>query len=142
MSGACDFIDRMLLPRQPPSLDPSCDPLPASHAESTTSTPSAVLVHCDQGISRSATIVIAYLMSRRGAKLEDALAAVHAKRKVKPIANFMAQLEVWEQVRYQIWEDAEKRVPKAPYAAYREKRAALLKEKGLTGNEPIGPINL
>jgi hypothetical protein len=81
-------------------------------------------------------------MRKHGTQLEDALAAVQAKRKVKPSANFMAQLVVWEQVGYQIWGDAEKQVPKEPYAAYREKRAALLKAKGLTGNEPIGPINL
>jgi Dual specificity phosphatase, catalytic domain len=103
---------------------------------------SGVLIHCDQGISRSATIVVAYLMRKHRAKLEDVLAAVRAKRKVKPSPNFVAQLEIWEQVGYQIWEDVEKKIPKKLYLAYTKRRAADLKAKGLTGNEPIRPLNL
>jgi dual specificity phosphatase 12 len=101
-----------------------------------------VLVHCDQGVSRSATAVVAYLMRKHHATLSDALTMVQKKRKVKPNPNFMDQLQVWEQVEYQIWEDAEKKVPKLPYATYLEKRAEVLKSLGLTGNEPIAPVNL
>jgi dual specificity phosphatase 12 len=54
----------------------------------------------------------------------------------------MNQLEVWEQVEYEPWEDEDKMIPKAPYKAFLEARAAQLKLEGLTGNEPIRPLNL
>lgn len=141
MSNICDFIDRMFLPVQPlsSSLENPETPVEASTSAQASS---GVLIHCDQGISRSATIVVAYLMRKHRAKLEDVLAAVRAKRKVKPSPNFIAQLEIWEQVGYQLWEDVEKKIPKKLYLAYTERRAADLKAKGLTGNEPIRPLNL
>jgi len=54
-----------------------------------------VLVHCRQGISRSATVVIAYLMqSRRIFCLDDALHFVQSKReKVCPNIGFILALE-------------------------------------------------
>jgi protein-tyrosine phosphatase len=105
--------------------------------------PGVVLVHCDQGISRSATMVIAYLMREQRKGLEEVLAEVRAKRpRIKPSDNFMDQLKVWEQVGYQIWEDDERNIPKEAYRVYLERRAAVLKAKGLTGDEPIRPLSL
>ena len=101
------------------------------------STSSTVLVHCTAGVSRSATAVIAYLMRKNHEELEVVLARIKEKRKVKPNANFMEQLQIWRDVEYDIWEDAERRVPKEAYRAYLERRAAALKAKGLTGNEPL-----
>jgi len=118
MDHVCEFIDRML------------------QSES----PGAVLVHCKYGVSRSPTIVIAYLMRKRGLKFEDALAMVKEKRKVRPSANFVKQLQIWEQVGHEIWEDSETKVPKAEYQAYLNERAAILMAKGLTGDEPIEPV--
>ncbi|KAJ6177732.1 dual specificity protein phosphatase 5 [Penicillium mononematosum] len=40
---------------------------------------------------------------------------------------------VWEEVGYQVWENKDKTVPKPAYKAFLDDRAALLKEKGLTG---------
>ncbi len=95
-----------------------------------------VLVHCVHGRSRSATFVIAYLMRQRRRSLSEILAEVQQKRsRVKPSENFLAQLEVWGQVEYEIWEDENKKMPKEPYAM-------LLKEKGLTGELPKKPANL
>ena len=88
-----------------------------------------VLVHCVQGVSRSTTFVIAYLMRRDRRGLDEVLADVKLKRKVRPSENFMTQLGLWGQMEYEIWEDEEKKVPKAPYAK-------LLKEKGLTAVLP------
>lgn len=52
-----------------------------------------VLVHCYAGVSRSATIVIAYLISL-GMSLEDALAYVIKKRlRVQPNTGFFQQLK-------------------------------------------------
>ncbi|KAE8354286.1 protein-tyrosine phosphatase-like protein [Aspergillus coremiiformis] len=109
MSDACDFIDNALrsVPEQPTSKD---DPQPTQGG--------GVLVHCGKGISRSATIVIAYLMRTRHMALHDALEMVRQMRRVKPSAAFMDQLAVWEKVEYEIWEDAGERIPKLAYKEY------------------------
>lgn len=150
LSRVCNFIDRMLLPVAESS---STESTPINSSSGTLRTkpnghplpqnPGRVLVHCDLGISRSGTVVVAYLMRKQHKSRDEVLTEVQAKRKrVRPSTNFMRQLQIWEQVQYQIWEDVEKKVPKKEYAAYREERAAALKAKGLTGNEPMRPLDL
>ncbi|XP_061163876.1 dual specificity protein phosphatase 19-like [Saccostrea echinata] len=57
-----------------------------------------VLVHCNAGISRSATIVIAYLMKTQCWSLDRAYQYVKDKRsKIRPNAGFQAQLKTFEQ---------------------------------------------
>lgn len=52
-----------------------------------------VLVHCLQGVSRSASVVIAYLMQEQGAKYADAKALVkRARPQINPHFNFKVQL--------------------------------------------------
>ena len=56
-----------------------------------------VLVHCSQGASRSATIVIAYLMWSKKMPYKEALEFVKKKRSViRPNPGFKAQLELFE----------------------------------------------
>ena len=56
-----------------------------------------VLVHCSQGISRSATIVIAYLIKSQELSFEDALELVKSKRSmVNPNSGFQEQLREYE----------------------------------------------
>jgi protein-tyrosine phosphatase len=51
------------------------------------------LVHCFAGISRSATTVIAYLMMKKGMRLDDAYVFVRSKRPaIYPNAGFFQQL--------------------------------------------------
>ena len=50
-----------------------------------------MLVHCGAGVSRSATVVIAYLMVKEQIGVEEAMAKVKAKRKcVDPNSGFLA----------------------------------------------------
>lgn len=56
-----------------------------------------VLVHCFAGISRSATIVIAYLMRKFSWEYEKTLEFVQSKRKIiDPNIGFLQQLQSYE----------------------------------------------
>uniref|UniRef100_A0A182K096 protein-serine/threonine phosphatase n=1 Tax=Anopheles christyi TaxID=43041 RepID=A0A182K096_9DIPT len=58
---------------------------------------SKVLVHCKMGISRSASVVIAYAMKANGWDFEHALRHVKEKRScIKPNKNFLMQLETYQ----------------------------------------------
>ncbi|KAL8425249.1 hypothetical protein Efla_002315 [Eimeria flavescens] len=52
-----------------------------------------VLVHCAKGISRSACVMLAYLMYRKSLRCEDALAFLCLKRPVYPNVGFQVQLQ-------------------------------------------------
>lgn len=55
-----------------------------------------VLIHCQAGISRSATITAAYLINRKGMPAKQAIATLKSKRScVEP--NFVTQLEEYEE---------------------------------------------
>lgn len=57
-----------------------------------------VLVHCMAGISRSATIVIAYIMWKFHIRLLEAIHFVEQKRSIiHPNNGFLHQLKLWEQ---------------------------------------------
>ncbi|KAB8280029.1 protein-tyrosine phosphatase-like protein [Yarrowia lipolytica] len=65
--------------------------------------PPGVLVHCMAGISRSSTIVIAYLMKKLGLTAEQGLALVKKGRKIaNPNPSFVEQLKIYEQCGYEI----------------------------------------
>lgn len=51
-----------------------------------------VFVHCYQGISRSAAMVIAFLMLKKDMPVAAALAEIRAKRAVQPNEGFLKQL--------------------------------------------------
>lgn len=56
-----------------------------------------VLVHCKMGISRSASVVIAYVMKAKNWNLDVALSYVKNKRScVMPNDNFLKQLEIYQ----------------------------------------------
>ncbi len=63
----------------------------------------AVLVHCFRGKSRSAAIVIAYLMQKYNYTLEKAIKKVRAKREcINPHDGFLAQLKLYESMEYHL----------------------------------------
>ncbi|KAF9528366.1 hypothetical protein CPB83DRAFT_854486 [Crepidotus variabilis] len=62
-----------------------------------------VLVHCQAGISRSATIVAAYLMYSRNLDRDSALKMIRQVRPfADPNANFYEQLELFHKAQYKI----------------------------------------
>jgi hypothetical protein len=141
MSDICDFIDRMASP----ALQLSSSPLFSAILPS-----ESILVHCEAARSRSPTIIIAYLMRKYRMNYKDALKFVQTKRKVKPNPDLTRQLQIWEEVRYNIWEDDRRRIPKAPYQAYLDDRAGIMDAKrdldaianaktALDSPYPIGP---
>ncbi|KUI63680.1 Dual specificity protein phosphatase 26 [Cytospora mali] len=75
-----------------------------------------VLVHCAQGISRSATIVAAYLMWRKRASAANVLTFIkHKRRMVNPNKGFLDQLLIWEKMGYTIWGNKEFGIPCLEY---------------------------
>lgn len=56
----------------------------------------SILVHCDAGMSRSAMVMIAYIMKRDGLSVDDALDYVLKKRSVSPNEYFLVGLMDWE----------------------------------------------
>lgn len=56
-----------------------------------------ILVHCHAGISRSATIVIAYIMKKNKMKMDEAYKLVHNERPcIEPNLGFYGQLMTYE----------------------------------------------
>lgn len=108
-------LTRCTCPSQPPSQQPSPSstrecvaPMALSirlllcflmrHVGSAIAGGGVVLVHCFLGRSRSATIVLAYLMARRQMRLADALSFLRAIRpQIEPNRGFVRQLEAYEQ---------------------------------------------
>ncbi|XP_064603182.1 dual specificity protein phosphatase 2-like [Liolophura sinensis] len=57
-----------------------------------------VLVHCQAGVSRSATICMAYIMYKRKCPMDEAFDRIHKQRGVvSPNLSFMRQLQTFEQ---------------------------------------------
>jgi len=55
-----------------------------------------VLVNCYAGTSRSATVVLAFLITHRGLSLKEALVAVKRCRDIRPNDGFLRQLLLYE----------------------------------------------
>lgn len=85
----------------------------------------AVLVHCEAGVSRSASAVIAYVMKKKKLSFEEARALVVGKRpRVLPNAGFCEQLAVWESAGYSVWKDEGRTIPREEYARWLAARRA------------------
>ncbi|KAJ9068439.1 tyrosine protein phosphatase yvh1, variant 2 [Entomophthora muscae] len=62
-----------------------------------------VLVHCMAGISRSATVVCAFLMKHRSLSSQEALSTLTTVRSIiDPNPGFREQLEIYEQIAFEV----------------------------------------
>lgn len=101
------FVQKLILLDDVPDanllaiLDDSCDWI----EQSINNGDGGVLVHCHLGQSRSASIVIAYMMRKQGLTYEEALEKVKRKRSlVKPNVGFVKQLQLWGEMGCTIYE--------------------------------------
>jgi len=77
-----------------PHLEAACN-----HIDKALRSGKHVLVHCQQGVSRSSAIVIAYLIRNHGMSFDNAYAFVKRKRAcIKPNSGFVRALQEWEAV--------------------------------------------
>lgn len=85
------FIDECLYP-----MEQEYDPAKVDFKKKKQSG-NAIYIHCQAGISRSTSFVVAYLMYRYDLSLANAMHAVRRRRpNVEPNPNFMEQLKVYE----------------------------------------------
>lgn len=86
-----DILDQSTVDIRP-HLEAAC-----AHIDKTLKSGRSVLVHCQQGVSRSASIVIAYLIRNHGMTFDAAQAFVKHKRAcIKPNSGFVKALQEWE----------------------------------------------
>ncbi|KAK2460467.1 hypothetical protein APHAL10511_007514 [Amanita phalloides] len=77
-----------------PHLDAVCN-----HIDKLLRDGESVLVHCQQGVSRSAAIVIAYLIRNQGMSYDSAYDFLKRRRAcIKPNPGFVKALQEWEGV--------------------------------------------
>ena len=132
LSDICNFIDNQLgrglrpKPNDIHNIDGDAQNLQSVGA----SVQRNVLVHCQKGISRSGTAVMAYMMRKQVMDRDTALTIVRLLRDhVRPNPNFMDQLAQWELAEYDIWADVEKTKPKVHYRAVLERLERQKQEK-------------
>ncbi|KAF2459677.1 protein-tyrosine phosphatase-like protein [Lineolata rhizophorae] len=92
-----------------------------------------VLVHCVQGISRSGSIVVAYLMRKLKIEYSAALAlAREARPIIFPNQGFERQLRIWHFCKFDIYQESTPGSPnsppkaKQPYRVWKSERDNLL----------------
>ncbi len=82
-------------------LEEACDFIKSSLSHND----GGVLVHCQKGVSRSVSVVIAFVMEEMDLDYDTAFRYVRGGRsQARPNAGFEKQLQLWHQMRYNIHE--------------------------------------
>ncbi|KAF8630932.1 hypothetical protein AX17_005289 [Amanita inopinata Kibby_2008] len=86
-----DILDHSAVDLRP-HLEAVCN-----HIDKVLKSGQSVLVHCQQGVSRSAAVVIAYLIRNLGMSYDNAYTYLKRRRAcIKPNAGFVKALQEWE----------------------------------------------
>jgi hypothetical protein len=92
-----------------------------------------VLVHCQKGVSRSASVLIGFVMEEMELDYDTALRYVRgARSKIRPNSGFEKQLQLWQKMRYSIYE-ADGKIHKEEYSIWKannEEQVRTLEVKG------------
>jgi dual specificity phosphatase 12 len=83
-------------------FQPCFDFIDAARSRDGTDGVGGVLVHCYVGFSRSATIVLSYLMRKEALTFRQALDSVRKLRNIGPNPGFQQQLRLYEKMGAQI----------------------------------------
>ena len=124
----CDFIDREI-------ASPPLDDGPAPHSPDSTG---KVLIHCTQGMSRAPAVGIAYLMRKRSCGLHKIMAEMKRKRDIRPRDSFMEQLQVWETLGYEPWQDSSEETPKEEYQEFLDRLDVKVRRKRPANDQDSG----
>uniref|UniRef100_A0A3Q1JFP1 Protein-serine/threonine phosphatase n=2 Tax=Anabas testudineus TaxID=64144 RepID=A0A3Q1JFP1_ANATE len=130
---ADDAIDFMLSPFFYPT---------ARYIRSALAMGGRVFVHCLMGVSRSATLVLAFLMIVEGLTLQEAVAAVRPHRDICPNPGFLQQLRSLDMS----LERERRRRQQAQMLGHLAKKEetpslAELRQILWTGRKPVTPVN-
>ncbi|KAL5332671.1 protein-tyrosine phosphatase-like protein [Aspergillus crustosus] len=118
---------------------PRCEAEDSFHPETDTASHilhmgGRVLVHCNQGISRSGAVVVAYMMRTFSIPYTNALALARESRSiVYPNIGFEYQLRIWGGCDYEVYHEVREHnwssdiiiIPKAGYTAWKQEVASV-----------------
>lgn len=109
-------------------LEEACDFIKSSLANDD----GGVLVHCQKGVSRSASVMIGFIMEEMELDFDTALRYVRGGRsKARPNSGFQAQLDLWGELKYSIYDTEGKE--KAEYLAWKSKNEDQIKKLSSRG---------
>jgi len=113
-------------------LEEACDFI----RDSLKSNDGGVLVHCAKGVSRSASVVIGFVMEDMDLEYDTALRYVRQGRsKVKPNPGFEAQLQLWRRLEYSIYEK-DGVTHKEEYVIWKANNEEAIKNLALKDTDP------
>jgi len=133
-ANAASFVQKLIILDDAPDADLLCT-LPEACAwieACLAAKDGGVLVHCQLGQSRSASVVIGYMMRAQRLDFETVLEKVRKQRSVvRPNPGFQVQLRLWGKMEYDVYQpgdEAEReeergpRVMKELYVAWKEEQ--------------------
>ncbi|KAI1611386.1 protein-tyrosine phosphatase-like protein [Exophiala viscosa] len=127
------FVLKFINLRDVPTIDllvvlqDACDFIKSSLANND----GGVLVHCQKGVSRSASVLIGFVMEEMDWDYDTALRYVRAGRsKIRPNSGFEKQLQLWHKLRYSIYE-ADGKTHKEEYVIWKCNNEEQIKSLGI-----------